>query len=142
MPNALPATEERRSHPLLEIAKLGDICRGSIQSSFRRFGKPNRDCALDDHPDHGPQVSLSYAVGGKTVQHTLPDPAERLKGQCEIAEFRRLRQLNANLVDVKERTCLLRHAEMQETIELPQTQKNRSARSVTQSVPKSGACCG
>ena len=65
-----------------------------------------------------------------------------MKGQCEIAEFRRLRQLSADLVDVKEQTCLLRHAEMQETIELPQTQKNRSARSVTHSVPNSGACCG
>ncbi len=74
MPNALPATEELRSHPLLEIAKLGDICRGSIQSSFRRFGKPNRACALDDHSVHGPQVSLSCKVGGKAVQPTPPIP--------------------------------------------------------------------
>ena len=60
MPDSLAALEDCRSRLLLELAQLGDFRRGSIQSLFRRCGKPNCACAQAGHPGHGPVTRLAY----------------------------------------------------------------------------------
>ena len=128
MPDSLPDLEARRSQILLEIAQLGDFRRGSVQSSFRRCGKPNCACASDDHPGHGPQVRLSYKVRGKTVQQTLSDPAQIHKAEREVAVFRRFQQLSAELVEVNERLCQLRPPQEQDLQSAPYVPKKNAAR--------------
>jgi hypothetical protein len=55
-------------------------------------------------------------VKGKTVAETLSSPAALRKAQREVAEFRKFRQLSAQLVEVNEAICQQRPAEEEGTL--------------------------
>ena len=61
MLDSLAALEDGRSRLLLEFAQLGEFRRGSIQSLFRRCGKPNCACAQAGQPGHGPVKRPFYS---------------------------------------------------------------------------------
>jgi hypothetical protein len=105
MPNSLPQLEAERSKILHRFTALGDLRPGSICAVARRCGKPTCHCAKPDDPGHDPQIRLTRKVDGKTIAESFPSPAAWRKAQSEIDEYRRLQELNAELIAVNEKIC-------------------------------------
>ncbi len=111
MPDSLSALAANRSQLLDAFRGLGDLRPGSITAVVRRCGKPNCHCAKPDDPGHDPQFRLTRRVAGKTVTESFPNPAALRKAQKEVAEFRRLQKLTAELVTLNESICARRPVE-------------------------------
>ena len=96
--------EQRRVEIRAELSSIGDLRPGSLVGRFRKCGKPNCHCAKEDSRGHGPSWSLTRHVDGKTVTRIIPAAAvEETKAQ--IAEYKRLRRLTQELVEVSESLC-------------------------------------
>lgn len=95
--------EKRRNEIRTELASIGDLRPGSLMPRYRKCGKPNCHCATEEK-GHGPSWSLTRQVGGKTVTRIIP-PSAVAQTQEQIAEYRRLRQLTKELVEVSEGVC-------------------------------------
>ena len=98
----LQALNERREHIVRELAALGDVQSGSLAERYRRCGKPTCHCATDGGPGHGPSWSLTRRVDGKTVTRIIA-PSEVPEVQARVAEYRRLRGLVRELIEVSDR---------------------------------------
>lgn len=96
--------EQRRNEIRAELASIGDLRPGSLSARFRKCGKPNCHCATEEGGGHGPSWSLTRQVGGKTVTKIIPASAVT-QTEEQIAEYRRLRQLTKELVEVSEGIC-------------------------------------
>jgi hypothetical protein len=111
MPDSLLDLEKHRSEVLAEIAALGDFRRGSISGTGGRCGTPGCHCHKPEDPGHGPNLRLTYKMGGKTVTETFPTVAAQRKAEREIAGFRRYQELSRELVDTNETICRARPIE-------------------------------
>ena len=105
----LQALNERREHIVRELAALGDVQSGSLVERYRRCGKPTCHCATDGGPGHGPSWSLTRRVDGKTVTRIIA-PSEVPEVQARVAEYRRLRGLVRELIEVSDRFWEARRA--------------------------------
>jgi hypothetical protein len=73
-----PATLERRRRKLAaQIAEIDEILPGSINIVMNRCGKPNCACHSDPSKLHGPYITWTRKVAGKTVTRRLS--AEQLE---------------------------------------------------------------
>lgn len=96
--------KKRRDALRDQLATIGDLRPGSLVGRFRKCGKPNCHCAEEEGGGHGPSWSLTRKVDGKTVTKIIPlDAVSQTQGQ--IAEYRRLRGLTGELVEVSEKLC-------------------------------------
>jgi len=94
----------RRDEIRDQLAGIGDLRPGSLVGRYRRCGKPNCHCAREEGGGHGPSWSLTRGVGGRTVTRIIP-PGAVPKTREQIAEYRRLRRLTSELVEVSEGLC-------------------------------------
>ena len=95
---ALPASAERRARRRLAaaLAELDFVLPGSIIVRHMRCGKAACRCKADPPELHGPYISWTRKVAGKTVTRLLsPDQLERYQSGFDNA--RRLRALTAEL---------------------------------------------
>ena len=99
-----PSLAAQRDDLLRSIAAIGDCRPGSLVESYRKCGKPNCRCAAADHPGHGPQWLLTTKSAGKTVTRRVA-AAELDTVRAQTAEYRRLRGLYRELLQVGERLC-------------------------------------
>ena len=129
MTDWLADLENRRSGLIEQIALLGDFRPGSISATRGRCGNPNCHCHESGDPGHGPNLRLTYKVGGKTVTETFPTVAAQRKAEREIAGFQRYRELSRELVDINEKICRARPVEDTLTTQ----EKKRPRRSKTRS---------
>ena len=92
-----PSPAERRQRELAtEIAAIGFVLPGSVNVVSRRCGKPNCRCRADPPKLHGPYVTWTRKVAGKTVTRRLSaEQLERYRPWFE--NKRRLRELIAEL---------------------------------------------
>ena len=111
MLRSLEALGQQRANIAGQIAALGDLRCGSITSTTGRCGKPNCHCHQPNDSGHGPNLRLTYKVNGKTVTESLSDPAALRKAEREIAEFRKLQNLNKEFVEVNGNICQMRPVE-------------------------------
>jgi hypothetical protein len=82
----------RQRQVMTEIAKLGFCLPGSLVARTSRCGNPNCRCHSDPDRLHGPYLSWTRKVGGKTVTRNLTAAqAERYRPWFENAK--RLRVL-------------------------------------------------
>lgn len=96
--------EARRAELRAELASVGDLRPGSLVGRYRKCGKPNCHCATEAAGGHGPSWSLTRQVAGKTVTRIIPAGAVEQTRQ-QLDEYRRLRRLTRELVEVSERLC-------------------------------------
>jgi hypothetical protein len=82
-------------------------------------------------PGHGPNFRLTYKVDGKTISEALPTPAVQ-KGEREVEEFRKFRQLTREFLGTNAEICRLRPLEEAET-ELKKNGRSDSPRDHTRS---------
>lgn len=96
MPPPPPPSERRRRELLDQIAQLGHVLPGSVNVVLNRCGKPRCACHADPPKLHGPYITWTRKIAGKTVTRRLTsDQAERY--QPWFDNNRRLRQLIAEL---------------------------------------------
>ena len=96
--------EERREALRQALSTLGDLRPGSLTPRYRRCGKPNCHCAGKGARGHGPSWSLTRKVQGKTKTTVIPAEAVA-QTKAQLAEYRRLRALTQELVEVSETLC-------------------------------------
>lgn len=90
------AVEERRAALTAEIAALGLPLPGSLVERHTRCGNPSCRCHADPPQLHGPYLTWTRKVAGKTITRTLStEQAEQLRPLLDNA--RRLRELVSEL---------------------------------------------
>jgi hypothetical protein len=96
MPPSTSTPDARLADLHKQIADLGFTLPGTINTVMNRCGKPNCACHADPPRLHGPYVTWTRKVNGKTVTRRLtPEQLERYQPWFE--NTRRLRQLIAQL---------------------------------------------
>lgn len=113
-PDSVPALETRRSRLLAELSTLGDLRPGSLVERYRKCGKAGCRCAQPDGPAHGPCWSLTRAIEGKTATWVVPSGPVLTEVQAQVAEYKRFRALEQELVEVSERLSDARIKAMEE----------------------------
>ena len=109
MSPSLSELEARRDRLREELGAVGDLRPGTLVERFRKCGKPTCHCAREGDPGHGPVWTLVFSARGKSKTRVIPPQAvERTRAQ--VAEYRRLRALTAELVEVSEGLCHARLA--------------------------------
>ena len=88
---------ERRHHELVtQIAQTGYILPGTLNIVMNRCGKPRCACHADPPKLHGPYITWTRKIAGKTVTRRLtPEQVERYRPWFE--NNRRLRELITEL---------------------------------------------
>lgn len=90
------APQERQAALAAEIAELGLPVPGSLVERHTRCANPNCRCRAEPPELHGPYLTWTRKVAGKTVTRTLsPDQAERLRPMLQNS--RRLREIVTEL---------------------------------------------
>lgn len=97
MPTATPTIEQRaRKRLAAALAELDFVLPGSIVVRHMRCGKSGCRCKADPPELHGPYISWTRKINGKTVTRLLsPDQLERY--QTGFDNARRLRELTTEL---------------------------------------------
>ena len=101
--------DARREAILRELASIGDLRPGSLFERYRKCGKPGCHCAREGDPGHGPNWVLTARVNGRAVTRAIPRGAVA-ETRAQIGEYKRLRALTAELVQVSEGLCHARLA--------------------------------
>jgi hypothetical protein len=92
MPPSPRATARRLKQLQAQLAEVGFALPGTINVAMNRCGKDNCACHADPPRLHGPYITWTRKVAGKTITRRLtPDQLERYKPWIENS--RRLRQL-------------------------------------------------
>ena len=101
--------DRRRQHQIMsEIAMLGFCLPGSLVARSSRCGSPTCACQTDPDRLHGPYLSWTRKVAGKTVTRNLrPDQVERYRTWFDNAKrlrelIRELEQLSASVASEAE----------------------------------------
>ena len=90
------APEEQQAALIAQIAALGLPVPGSLVERHTRCGNPNCRCHADPPQLHGPYLTWTRKVAGKTVTRTLSAAqAEKIRPMLENS--RRLRQIVSEL---------------------------------------------
>jgi hypothetical protein len=96
MPHSHPPPEPRLHQLQAQLAEIGFVLPGTINVAMNRCGKPNCACHADPPRLHGPYITWTRKVKGKTVTRRLtPEQLERYRPWFE--NNRRLRQLVSEL---------------------------------------------
>jgi len=96
MPQPSKATDRRVQKLQAQLAQIGFALPGTINVAMNRCGKPNCACHQDPPKLHGPYITWTRKVSGKTVTRRLtPEQLERYKPWFE--NDRRLRELTKQL---------------------------------------------
>ncbi len=101
--------EARREAIRRELASIGDLRPGSLFERYRKCGKPGCHCAREGDPGHGPNWVLTATVNGRALTRAIPRGAVA-RTKAQIDEYKRLRALTAELVEVSEGLCHARLA--------------------------------
>ena len=99
--------EARRDELRRQLAAIGDLRPGSLGRRRLRCGNPRCRCKREGAPGHGPYWYLTRKVRGRSVARSIP-VAEVERTRLQIAEYKRLRDLTAELVEVSDRLCQAR----------------------------------
>lgn len=131
--DTLALLEKERADLLRDLARLGDLRRGSVTATTGTCGTPTCHCHRPNDPGHGPTLRLTYKREGKTVTEYFATPAALRKVQREVAEYHRFREWSHALVQVNEKICQQRPVEQEG---LTPQEKKRPQRSSKRSPEK------
>jgi hypothetical protein len=91
-----PAPEPRRQQLRAQLAEIDFILPGTINLAMNRCGKPGCRCHADPPRLHGPYITWTRKIKGKTVTRRLtPEQLDRYRPWFD--NNRRLRQLTREL---------------------------------------------
>jgi hypothetical protein len=92
-----PSPHERRRRDLIaQIAQIGFVLPGTLNVVMNRCGKPRCRCHADPPQLHGPYITWTRKVAGKTITRRLTaEQADRYRPWFD--DNRKLRELIAEL---------------------------------------------
>ena len=95
---ASPSARQRRAQARIaaELAQIGFALPGSLVSRTTRCGKPGCRCQADPPMLHGPYLTWTRTVDGKTVTRKITED-QRVRYQAWFDNARRLRRLVTEL---------------------------------------------
>jgi hypothetical protein len=128
MPDPIHALETQRDDILRQMARLGDMRKGSITEAFRCCGKSACACFAPDHPGHGPYYAFTTKVAGKTETVQLRAGPRLDKFQREVDAYKRFRALCEKLIEVSEGLCEARPDQVNQRSALKKTSPRSSRR--------------
>jgi hypothetical protein len=105
MEKSIEELEARRESLLKEIAKTGDMRRGSVTEAYRVCGKRNCSCHTTNRQGHGPYYAYTTKVAGKTRTLQLRPGPLLSKVEREVETYRRFRALTEDLLEVNQAIC-------------------------------------
>jgi hypothetical protein len=105
MPDPVHTLEAQRDDILRQIARLGDMRKGSITEAFRCCGKSTCACFAPDHPGHGPYYAFTTKVAGKTKTVQLRAGPRLNRFQREVDVYKEFRALSEKLIEVNQALC-------------------------------------
>lgn len=105
MPDPVHTLEAQRDDILRQIARLGDMRKGSITEAFRCCGKSACACFAPAHPGHGPYYAFTTKVAGKTKTIQLRAGARLNRFQREVDVYKEFRALSEKLIEVNQALC-------------------------------------
>src|SRR5439155_760958 len=80
MPDDRSPAERRRGELIDQITQIGFVLPGTLNVAMNRCGKPNCACHADPPRLHGPYITWTRKVAGKTVTRRLtPEQADRYR---------------------------------------------------------------
>ncbi len=93
-----PSQRQRRAQAAIaaELAQIGFALPGSLVSRTTACGKPGCRCQADPPVLHGPYLTWTRTVNGKTVTRKITED-QRVRYQAWFDNARRLRQLVTDL---------------------------------------------
>ena len=92
MPPKPSPAERRRLQLLTQITQLGPILPGSLNTVMNRCGKARCACHANPPRLHGPYITWTRKIAGKTqTRHLTPEQADRYRPWIE--NNRRLHEL-------------------------------------------------
>jgi hypothetical protein len=135
MIHSLEVLERQRADILKQIGELGDMRRGSLVEHYLPCGKASCRCKKPGHRGHGPYISFTRKVRGKTQTRQLRAGYCLDKIRGEVETFHRFRELSDRLIAINEAICELRPVpgtgtEVKKTLRYP-SRKKSSKRSST-----------
>jgi hypothetical protein len=96
MPHSPPSPEPRLRKLRAQLAEIDYVLPGTINIAMNRCGKPTCACHADPPRLHGPYITWTRKVAGKTVtRHLTREQLERYQRWFE--NNRRLRKLISEL---------------------------------------------
>ena len=96
----------QRANLLAQIAAIEEFRPGSLVERYRRCGEPSCHCAREGDRGHGPSLSLSRGVEGKTVTKVIPADCV----DATLAQIDRHRELQRLLYEYTELNVKIRDA--------------------------------
>jgi hypothetical protein len=92
MPPSTPSPDPRLAELRAQLAAIDHILPGTINTVMNRCGKPTCACHSDPPRLHGPYITWTRKINGKTVtRHLTPEQLERYQPWFE--NTRRLQAL-------------------------------------------------
>ena len=128
MPDPIQALETERDDIVQQMARLGDMRKGSITEVFRCCGKPACVCSSHGHPGHGPYYAFTTKVAGKTKTVQMRAGPRLDKFQREVEAYKQFRALSNKLVEVNQALCEARPEPGVATRPAPKKTSRRSSR--------------
>ena len=96
MPSQASAPERHRRELLAQITQIGHVLPGTLNTVMNRCGKPRCACHADPPRLHGPYITWTRKVAGKTqTRRVTPGQADRYRPWFE--NNRRLCELISEL---------------------------------------------
>lgn len=117
---------QQRDQLRSELGSISDLRPGPLREKYMRCGKPACRCQRDEDPGHGPYFVLDRHSGGRKTTASIP-AARAPQTRAQIAEYKRLRRLTSELIEVSEQLCDARLAE-----HVPEPGKKNSRQRVRQ----------
>jgi len=96
--------EEKRKRVGERLTSVGDMRQGTVYERYSKCGKPGCRCAGEEKYLHGPKVTLTKTVEGKTVLRTIPKEAVDVT-KAQIGKFQEFRRLSQEFLAVNEEIC-------------------------------------
>jgi hypothetical protein len=99
--------ERERAAILGRIGQVGAFRRGSLETVWRKCGKPNCRCARPGEPGHGPTVQWTRTARGPGGSRGQAVPAGHVdQVRSELDRFADFQRLVDDYVEVNEQICV------------------------------------
>jgi hypothetical protein len=108
MTETLGELERKRRRLYEQMARLGDLRRGTISAGYRRCGKKNCACAKPGHPGHVRYQWSTTTKGNRSVAKTIGLGPALEKASEEERNYREFKRLIREVVEVNEKICEMR----------------------------------
>ena len=104
MGGKLTELEERRKRVGKRLTEVGAMRQGSLYERYLKCGKLGCRCSTEASYSHGPYLSLTKTVKGKTVLRKIPKDAVESTRE-HISNFHEFRLLSQEFLEVNEEIC-------------------------------------